>query len=298
MFLCDFILDDSSGVFWGLSDKILHCVTGPFVHWLMLFALLSDQNTPEWTLRDCSLVFNDDLTSINSTLEPFCVFHEVAMHQSVHVIDLDATCSFSKMEHPIRCVLVRLCDQTMRAACDDLKHRVSLDRQLQFLVRRAVEEAIVHRCDSGLIQGGFFWVGMHGEIGSNSVGSSGFAAVSGSGSWGFVHKRVASETWVPNVNLKWWESALRTAWGPAWKNFVKTLRVWKDRFSNRFDGHLPMVESIGNIVLVIQEITHVLTMGRWPIMHLACLECDTHPRGFVRLSAGLMTPGMCKRVTC
>ena len=186
VFLCDFILDDSSGVFWGLSDKILHCVTGPFVHWLMLFALLSDQNTPEWTLRDCSLVFNDDLTSINSTLEPFCVFHEVAMHQSVHVIDLDATCSFSKMEHPIRCVLVRLCDQTMRAACDDLKHRVSLDRQLQFLVRRAVEEAIVHRCDSGLIQGGFFWVGMHGEIGSNSVGSSGFAAVSGSGSWGFV----------------------------------------------------------------------------------------------------------------
>ena len=29
------------------------------------------------------------------------------------------------------------------------------------------------------------------------------------------------------------------------------------------------------------------------MIYLACRECNTHPNGFVRSSAGLITPGMC-----
>ena len=32
---------------------------------------------------------------------------------------------------------------------------------------------------------------------------------------------------------------------------------------------------------------------RCPMIYLACRECNTHPNGFVRSSAGLITPGMC-----
>ena len=113
---------------------------------------------------DCGLILSDDLASLKEISERCLVSHEIANHQTVQVINLDPTHFLGKTVNPIHHIPTGLCDQTMRAECNDLKQSVFLNRELCFRIIGTVEEAITNRCNSGLIR-----ARRHGESGLSDV---------------------------------------------------------------------------------------------------------------------------------